>query len=88
MSRKFGFYTREFSEFWNNRISETKETPVVITGIGFDPRSLHTAQILSHHSHKVKIVPIEFSVETDSNSDTDLEKAINKNRELASEYNN
>lgn len=87
MIRENGYFTREFSAFWNARINATSEIPTVIAGIGFDPRSLYSAQILLNHGHRANIVPIEFNVETISEPESDLLDAMKNNRELLKQFN-
>lgn len=86
MIREDGFHTMEFSQFWEDRISITGNVPTLITGIGFDPRSLHSARLLLNIGHKARIIPIEFSVETVSEPANDLIEATKKNRELLKDF--
>ena len=64
MDRTDGFYTKNFLDFWVKRVQEVEEAPLIITGIGFDPRSLRSAKIFKKNEISPKILPIDFSVQS------------------------
>ncbi len=74
MLRSDGYYTNNFREFWTERIREVGKTPLVISGLGFDPRSMQSVKILYENRIKAKVLPVDFSV----SSSVDKHEAINK----------
>ena len=80
-----GFYTKKFAAFWTNRCREVNTVPIVISGIGFDPRSMQAAKILKKNGINPKLIPINFSVPSSEGGDNNLEKATKNNAALLSE---
>lgn len=87
MNRADGFYTDKFKEFWRNRVKDTGKIPLLISGLGFDPRSMQAANILYQEGIPARIIPIIFSVASADSLNTTLSKAMNNNLELLREYN-
>ena len=56
------FLDSDFVSFWNSRLGETTVRPLVIFGIGFDPRALRVIEALSQLRSKVTIgcLALEF----------------------------
>ena len=81
-----GFHTENFADFWTNRCREVNTVPVVISGIGFDPRSMQAAKILKKFGIIPKLIPINFSVHSSEGGDNNLEEATKNNASLLSEF--
>lgn len=79
-----GFCTMEFIKFWKERVQETGKAPLIISGLGFDPRSLQAARLLYNVGIVSKVLPIEFSVVSSADSETLIKEAIEKNIEFLS----
>jgi hypothetical protein len=82
-----GFYTENFKEFWRKRVDETHENPLIISGLGFDPRSMQSAKVLYEEGITAGIVPINFSVPSAGNVDQALNEAMENNIALLKDYN-
>lgn len=83
-----GYFTESFSDFWARRYREVQQSPIVISGIGFDPRSILAAKILFDLGLKPKVFPINFSVSATGGSDTDanLDEATENNTILLEKF--
>jgi hypothetical protein len=82
-----GFYTKHFKEFWQQRVKEIGKDPLIISGLGFDPRSMQSAKVLYAEGIIAGIVPIHFSVASAGNMDHALNKAMENNLALLKDYN-
>lgn len=78
MLRENGFYTLGFSQFWIDRVQETGMEPLIISGLGFDPRSMQSAIILQKKGIRPSLLPIDFAVSTDR-LDKNIKQAIDNN---------
>lgn len=81
------YFTENFSDFWKFRYSETKVAPTIISGLGFDPRSMLSSKILMAAGIKPKIIPINFSVQSTGSSSGSIEKATSANQNILNETN-
>ena len=81
-----GFFTDKFAEFWIKRYQEVQDSPIIISGIGFDPRSMQSAQILQNNGLAPKLIPIDFSVTAYGDTDKNLEQATKNNTALLHEF--
>ncbi|MCK5542762.1 MAG: hypothetical protein KAI40_08705 [Desulfobacterales bacterium] len=81
-----GYYTKEFTKFWTERIAETCNPPLIISGLGFDPRSMMAAKNLIESGNKPFVLPIDFSVESSDDKNGTLNQSINKNRALLKQF--
>ena len=87
MLKTDGFHSKKFKEFWKDRIKEVGEVPLIISGIGFDPRSLQAGKILLEENIVPKFIPIDFAVESSGESDKIITKARERNRNFLSKFN-
>lgn len=74
-----GFCTMNFTSFWETRVRETGKSPLIISGLGFDPRSMQAARLLYDKGIVPKILPIEFSVVSSTETDSVIKDATEKN---------
>jgi len=86
MIRADGFYTSEFNSFWKKRVEEVGKAPLVIAGIGFDPRSLQSAKMLYESGIVPKLLPIDFSVISYGDEDGSLSEATTNNRNYINKF--
>lgn len=82
-----GFYSKEFRTFWKNRVEEVGEVPLIISGVGFDPRSLQAGKLLLEEEIVPKFIPIDFSVSSSGESNKIISKAIEANRNYLYKFN-
>ena len=47
MLRKDGYYNKQFTQFWLERVDHVESAPLIIAGLGFDPRSMLSAKMIS-----------------------------------------
>ena len=88
MLRKDIYYNKQFTKFWVDRVDHTKSVPLIIAGLGFDPRSMQSAKILCSNKINPKVLPIKFSVlSSGAKGNSGLDKATEKNFKLLSQFN-
>jgi len=76
------YFTENFSDFWKSRYSDTQVAPTIISGLGFDPRSMLSSKILMDAGIKPKIIPIDFSVKSTESYTDSIEKATSANQKI------
>jgi len=81
-----GFYSNNFKKFWESRIEEVREVPLIISGLGFDPRSLQAGKLLLESDIVPKFIPIDFSVSSSGESNSKISKAIDSNRNYLNKF--
>jgi hypothetical protein len=76
------YFTDKFTDFWCSRYLDTQVAPTVISGLGFDPRSMLSSKILLKAGIKPKIIPIKFNVQLAGSRTTSIEKATDANKKV------
>lgn len=87
MLKTDGFHSKKFKEFWKNRIKEVGEVPLIISGLGFDPRSLQAGKVLLEENIVPKFILIDFAVESSGEQDKIITEARERNRNFLSKFN-
>ncbi len=81
-----GFCTDRFKEFWSDRLKEIATPPLIISGLGFDPRSMQAANILSTIGIRPKVLSLDFSIASYEKENQSIREAIEKNCELLTRF--